>query len=81
MNLSRIAEVFAISWNVVREDRTVHVGASASGVSLWGASALGHAQAGLALFAAFFGGLASAAIFVYTCIKIRRLVKNPKATE
>jgi alpha-glucuronidase len=76
-----IVRIIAEVWGLVKTDRTIHAGVSSSGVSLWGSAQLADVQQYLALFAAFFGGLSAAAVFVYTCLKIWRLLKQPKALD
>lgn len=74
-------------------DRAVQAGTGSSTVSLagaagmsgdplgWAATFIGHAQPWIVFFAAIFGGLCSAATFILICIKIHRLLKQPKALE
>lgn len=74
-------------------DRVIQAGTGTSGVSLVGAAGIGrhpldaatatlaHAQPWIAFFAALFGGLSAAATFVYVCLKIGRLLKNPQMRE
>lgn len=73
--------IWADVWGLIKGDRIIHAGVSSSGVSLWGSVQLSHAQQYIALFAGLFGGLSAAAVFVYTCIRIYRLIRQPKALD
>ena len=67
-------------WSIFVEvitDRVVLAGTGSSGTSLFGAFSLGTTQEVLAVFAALFGGLSALSVFVYTCIKIHRLLNDP----
>lgn len=78
-----------LAWETFKSDRAAQAGAATSGVSLWGSYSIGQAspelisqvQPWVAFFAAVFGGLSACATFVYVCIKIRRLLRNPRAAE
>ena len=74
-------KICLLLWEVLTTDRTVWYGAGSSGTSLLGAATIDHTQVCLAIFAAFFGGLSALATFVYMCLKIHRMVKNPQHSE
>lgn len=87
-----ISEIAHLLWGLIKTDRVVQAGAGTSATSLWGSQHLAsdsmslatwaaQAQPWIALFSAVFGGLAALATFFYVCLKIRRLLKNPRATE
>lgn len=72
-------------------DRVIQAGTGTSTVSFAGAfgmaenrqalATLSGIQPWVAFFAALFGGLSAAAVFVYTCLRIRRMMQNPTAKE
>jgi ABC-type uncharacterized transport system permease subunit len=69
-------------------DRVVQAGTGTSGVSLLGAKGLESAsvsfatyQPYVAFFAALFGGLSAFATFVYVCLKIRRMLRQPNSLD
>lgn len=78
--MSKLSTIWTVVWSLLT-DRAVWAGTSTSGVSFLGAAHVAAAQQYLALFAALCGGLASLATFVYVCLKIYRLLKNPVAKE
>lgn len=85
--------VFRTIFAELIHDRVVQAGTGTSSVSLVGAvgverhplavatAALAEMQPWIAFFAALFGGLSALATFVYVCLKIHRMVKNPRAPE
>lgn len=77
--------IVRLIWNSIITDRVVVTGSTTGGGTL-GVAKLAHEttvdhllalQPYAVFFATLFGGLVSVATFVYVCIKIRRLLKNP----
>lgn len=77
--------ILRIIWNDLVTDRVVVTGSTAGGGTL-GVAKLAHEttverllalQPYAVFFATLTGALVSVATFVYVCIKIRRLLKNP----
>lgn len=71
-------------WEIFTEvvtDRIVLAGTGSSGTSIFGAISLSQTREWLAIFAALFGGLSALSVFVYTCIKIRRMLSDPTSKE
>jgi hypothetical protein len=72
-------------------DRVVQAGTGTSTISFAGAIGVEHHRAALAtladvqpwiaFFAALFGGLSAFATFVYVCLKIARMLRNPRSAE
>lgn len=73
-------------------DRVIQAGVGSSSVTFVGAAGmtihpltlatmLADVQPWIAFLATLFGGLASLAAFVYACLKIRRMIQNPKALD
>ena len=79
--------IIRIIWHSLITDRVVVTGATTGGSTL-GAAKLAHSttiehllalQPYVVFFATLAGALVSVATFIYVCIKIRRLLKNPAA--
>lgn len=68
-------------------DRIITVGTSSSSISLVGGSQIadvppawiGHMTAYIGLYATIIGAATATVTFVYAILKIRRIVKNPRA--
>lgn len=76
-----IADLLRLLWTVIMTDRTVQAGASTSGLSLLGGTTIEQAHQWVAFYATAIGALGATATFVYVCIKIFRLLRDPSSRE
>jgi len=72
-------------WTAIVTDKTIKAGATFSSLSLWGGYNAAGVKAWLdgwvPLYAMVIGALGSTALFILTCLKIWRLLRNPNAKE